>query len=161
MEIERHSDEMLSAIQCLPQVDYELSSYEFSCALYDQVTKHFVKECKYQYPMWDNLQDWIGVDYRFSWEWFSDLLKSREVILFFEPDDDWRMFTFKDGSIIPQILNNCYGFVFYVTDIRCSFLLSYNDHDNLLACGLAKNWLRTYHVIENEKVSIVDSSLLG
>ena len=33
-----------------------------------------------------------------------------------------------------------------------SFLLSYNDHDNLIACGSAKEWLASYEIVVNENI---------
>ena len=41
------------------------------------------------------------------------------------------------------ILGETSLFEFYVTDKNASYLLAFNHHDYLIACGEAKNWLKT------------------
>ena len=44
---------------------------------------------------------------------------------------------------LVAVLGETYGFEFYVTNKEKSYLLVFNHHDILMACGDAKNWLNT------------------
>jgi hypothetical protein len=109
------------------------------------------------FPTWEHLRDSLAVRKEFAWEWFEDMLKNKEIILFFEHDRDRGMFYFEDGAELPQVLENCYGFVFYISNWNTDFLLAYNDHDNLIACGEAKEWLRNYPKVRELGLEIYES----
>ena len=52
------------------------------------------------------------------------------------------VYYFEDGNSIVDMYNETWQSIeFYVTDEKFSFLLSYNHHDYLIACGDAKKWL--------------------
>lgn len=51
------------------------------------------------------------------------------------------MFDVPSGSALDALLGHTYGFVFYVTDVEASYLIGFNDHDFLICCGAAQEWL--------------------
>jgi hypothetical protein len=51
------------------------------------------------------------------------------------------MFLFASGTDLAGTLAECVGFEVYFTDPDASYLLIHNHHDNVIACGRAKEWL--------------------
>ena len=51
-------------------------------------------------------------------------------------------FRFDNGPDLIAAIGSCSGFVFYVLDDANRFLLSFNDHDVLIGCGVAAEWVR-------------------
>jgi hypothetical protein len=109
-----------------------------------KIQMQFGRFSHYNYPLWENLTNYIGITFSYAWEWFEQILKQKEVYFLFEPEEQDKVFIIADGGLLPSILNNAYKFTFYVTDSECSFLLCFNDHDNLIAVGQAKKWLIDY-----------------
>ncbi len=138
-----HSQEIINASEKLKLNIQELSSLESQSTMLG-ILNRFCNKGIYKYPIWENLIDSIAIDCKFSWSWFKEILIEQELILFFEPDDDKKMFYFDNGKQIVEVLLNCYRFNFYITNLEQTFLFAYNDHDYLIACGNAKEWLRSY-----------------
>lgn len=51
------------------------------------------------------------------------------------------MFLIHSGSDLNFVLEETYGFEFYITDKKCTYLLAYNHHDILYGCGSAIDWM--------------------
>lgn len=51
-------------------------------------------------------------------------------------------FRFEGGPDLIATIGSCPGFEFYVLDDSNQFLLSFNDHDVLIGCGTAAEWVR-------------------
>lgn len=64
------------------------------------------------------------------------------VTIFFDREDEVVMYRVKSCLDLVKLLSECPGFVFYLTDDKCSFLLCHNDHDYLIGAGSAKDWVR-------------------
>jgi hypothetical protein len=112
------------------------------------------------YPTWEHLNNSLSVRHDFAWLWFEEMLKGKEVLFFFENDRDKAMFCFEDAGQLTEVLENCYGFVFYISNWNADFLLAYNDHDYLIACGEAKEWLRNYHTVKELGLEIYERDAL-
>lgn len=93
--------------------------------------------------LWDNLTDYVYVNNSVAWSWINEYIGNTEVIMFFNESDEKKSFLFKNGDDLVAILGETYGFEFYVTNKEKSYLLVFNHHDILMACGNAKNWLNT------------------
>ncbi|MCK9206917.1 MAG: hypothetical protein M0P66_07395 [Salinivirgaceae bacterium] len=118
----------------------------------------FTKTKSLNYPMWDNLNDWLGIDFAFSWEWLPDFIKGRTIYLFTDQDDiKDKIFIIENGDILPLVLQNCSGFTFYITNLDNSYLICYNDHDNLIVCGEAVSWLANYEIVIKNDLKIYQS----
>ena len=93
--------------------------------------------------LWDDLTDHVYVNSSDAWSWTNEYIGNTEVIMFFNESDEKKSFLFKNGDDLVAVLGETYGFEFYVTNKEKSYLLVFNHHDILMACGDAKNWLNT------------------
>jgi hypothetical protein len=101
-----------------------------------RVYQKFTTRSRYSYPLWEHLASTSRVIYDFAWQWFTSLLKEREVVLFFEEDNDKSVFSIPNGSAIVSIMENCPGMTFYVTNLEADYLYSYhNDHSVFSVSG--------------------------
>jgi hypothetical protein len=91
--------------------------------------------------LWETATDGASVQNSEAWQWIRNLVGSRSCILFFDPGDEAEMFHVPSGSSLDELLGNTFGFVFYVTDADANYLVSFNDHDFLICCGSAREWL--------------------
>lgn len=96
--------------------------------------------------LWENFLDEYSVCSTDSWTWIQSYLQNKPC--YFIINDvvcgcgRKLAYYFDDGSTIVDMYNETWqGIEFYVTDENLSFLLSYNHHDYLSACGDAKKWL--------------------
>lgn len=99
--------------------------------------------------LWENLLDEYTVCAPDSWTWIGSYLQDKpcyfvinDVELCGCGSGRKSAYYFDDGSNIVDMYGETWHTVeFYVTDENLSFLLSYNHHDCLSACGEAKKWL--------------------
>ncbi|NUE67745.1 DUF6756 family protein [Snodgrassella sp. ESL0253] len=66
---------------------------------------------------------------------------NNEVIIFFEESTDKTFFKLKNIVDLMNVVNELFGFVFYITDENESFLLCRNDHEFIIGAGKAKKWV--------------------
>lgn len=144
----KNSDEIKSALELLG-IPYKLLDEERIKLIGNDVLKKYSKGSTYSYPLWDNLSSFWGVDFQFAWKWFFELLKNKEVILFFDLADDTNMFELKNGGCISSVMDNSFGMTIYVTNSKVSWLYCYNNDGSLVACGEAKEELKQY-VVRNK-----------
>jgi hypothetical protein len=92
--------------------------------------------------IWERLKSHFGI----HGSQYLDLLPSlplpKQVIVLFNRYEDKSAVLLEDSSKLLPIINDTYGFEFYVTDKPVSFLLCYNHHEILSACGDAEQWLK-------------------
>lgn len=94
--------------------------------------------------MWDALEGCVSIQDRDSWRWIDEFVEDNKAILCVdEGHAEWklRMYEFNDGQQLVNVLGETFHFEFYVTDRDVSYLLCFNDHDYLIACGRATGWL--------------------
>ena len=104
-------------------------------ALHDFVTQPF----HFRW-LWEHLIDCENINDPEGWKYIDEFVNKKRVVLFFNEFEDKSMFEL-DGSRLTELIGECYGFEFYVTDAAADFLICYNHHDCLFATGTAKNWL--------------------
>lgn len=92
-------------------------------------------------PLWERVGDRASVQDSRGWEWIHEFVGARSCILLFDLSDEVEMFQVPSGSALHELLANTFGFVFYVTDTEASYLICFNDHDFLIGCGSAREWL--------------------
>ena len=61
--------------------------------------------------------------------------------MFFNKSDDKNAFLIPNGTELYQILEDSFGFEFYITNQNHSYLLCFNHHDILYGSGEAKKWV--------------------
>lgn len=91
--------------------------------------------------LWETASGCASVQNSEAWQWIRNFVGSRSCILFFDLNDEAEMFYVPSGSSLDELLGNTFGFVFYVTDADATYLVSFNDHDFLICCGSAREWL--------------------
>lgn len=62
------------------------------------------------------------------------------------------------GNNVVKILSEMFNVEFYVTNKNNDYLLSFNHHDILSACGNAKEWLKQYN--PSNKIKYVSMNCL-
>ncbi len=92
--------------------------------------------------LWERLNEYESLQDSKGWSYIQYYIDDNSCILFFNQDEDDKMFRVSNGTDLQFILSETYGFEFYVTDINCSFLLCFNHHDILYACGNAIEWIK-------------------
>lgn len=98
----------------------------------------------YTYPLWEHVINSFSKRDSETWQKLDDFLPSSSCILFLEPEETFKAFKFEQVGHLTEVLGECFGFVFYITDDDASYLLSFNDHDYVIASGKAKKWLEEY-----------------
>lgn len=93
------------------------------------------------HPIWERILEWQSIADPDGWRLIAEYVDDSVCVLFFDADEEMSMFRFGSGEDLQEVLGNCAGFVFYVTDYECSYLLCHNDHDYLIGCGKARSWL--------------------
>lgn len=92
-------------------------------------------------PLWERLQESEAVHDARSWALLGSFIKD-PVLLLVEDAQGKCGFRFAQGAAISQVLEECPGFEFYVTDDSRAYLLCFNHHDVLIGAGDAASWVR-------------------
>lgn len=78
-----------------------------------------------------------------AWSWLSQFVGGSEAILLFPKCNEPEGWEFPDGGTIVRVLEECSGFVFFVTTKNNDCLIAFDDHDCLIGAGTAAEWVRT------------------
>lgn len=138
--------QILSAATSLNISIQEISAFEIEYIL-NQVADKYAGGNK-TIPLWENLKENIGVNNKDAWQWIGEFIGDTETIIFFNFSDEKAAFTFKSGDNVVSILSETYGFEFYLTNWATEYLICFNHHDVLIACGNAIDWLSKYKAPE-------------
>ncbi len=150
----RESEQYKNALIYLG-INYIILDADSANRLRQTIYIKFTKNRQYLYPLWEQLTDFKGVIFDFAWEWFSELLKDDEVIVFFEEANDKSVFVLNNGGVIPEIMNECPAMTFYVTNTQAEFLYAYHsDHSIFRVSGNVTQKFEDYIVSNNINVSI-------
>jgi hypothetical protein len=71
--------------------------------------------------------------------------------MFFNLPDEKAAFTFNKGDDVVSVLSETYGFEFYLTNRCAEYLICFNHHDVLIACGSAIELLSKYKTPEYDE----------
>ena len=91
--------------------------------------------------LWERLSSYEAYADSNGWTYIQDFVLNVSCILFFNQDDEKKMFSISNGKDLHYILSETCGFEFYITDKECSYLLCFTHHDVLIGCGKAKKWV--------------------
>lgn len=91
--------------------------------------------------MWESFKDCIHYQNSNAWSLIHDYVKENECIMLFDKSEDENVFLISNGRELQQILEDSFGFEFYITDKNYSYLLCFNHHDILYGAGKAKEWI--------------------
>ena len=68
---------------------------------------------------------------------------SQQLEMFFDDIEDKSVLVISDGKSLYKLLDDMFGFEFYITNFETNYLLCFNHHDCVLGCGTAKNWVES------------------
>ena len=124
--------------------DYHLKSYSLSKNEMDYLYTHIIKHycIKYTPFIWESFKDYTYYQHSNAWALIYDYIKDNECIMFFNKSDDRNGFLISNGAELQKILEESFGFEFYITDRNLSYLLCFNHHDILYGLGKAKDWVK-------------------
>ena len=91
--------------------------------------------------LWERLNSYESLADNNGWMYIQEFVQDDSCIMFFNQDDEKKMFRISNGKDLHYILSETCGYEFYITDKKCSYLLCFTHHDVLMACGNAKKWL--------------------
>ena len=110
--------------------------------LIESINEKFIDNNKKGGWIWEKFYEYESMYDNKSWSYIKDFVLDKECILFFNQDEEKKMFLIQNGDDLNYILSETYGFEFYVTDKKCSFLICFNHHDILYGCGDANRWVK-------------------
>ncbi len=93
------------------------------------------------YPLYSFINNTVGIHDPKSWSWISNYLNTEPVIIFFEPTTDKSMIKIENGFNLSAILGECFGFVYYLTNLNYEYLVCETDSDTLIGTGKARKWI--------------------
>lgn len=94
--------------------------------------------------LWERLKQYKKLKDDMAWQYLKDLIGENECIMFFNQNEEKEMLLIHSGRDLNFILTETCGFEFYITDIKCTYLLAYNHHNILYGCGTAMEWMEKY-----------------
>ncbi len=114
--------------------------------LLDEVFTKYTQGHRYSWAMWDSkfFAEHISRQAEDGWKWCGDFVGNQEVILFFNSSDEEAAFVVGGGEALVRLLGEMHRVEFYLTNMSTDYLLCFNHHDYLIACGAAREWLATY-----------------
>ena len=92
--------------------------------------------------MWEGFKDCVNYQNSNAWSLICDYVKDNECIMFFNESDDKNAFLIPNGAELQKILEDSFGFEFYITNKNYSYLICFNHHDILYGSGEAKEWVQ-------------------
>lgn len=113
--------------------------YDSIAAKYTNVTGDYVW-------LWENFRDEYSVNDTEAWSWISYYVKNQPCYFIVNHCGEKTAYYFECGNSMIDMYNETGQLIeFYVTDEEFSYLLCYNHHDYLIACGEAKKWLIDFY----------------
>ena len=92
-------------------------------------------------PLWERLSDDASIFDVNGWLLIKDYPYQGRVILFFDKEDEPSMYSIQNCKEAIDLIGECHGFVFYLTNSTVDFILCQNDHDFLIGAGMGKEWV--------------------
>ena len=109
--------------------------------LINEIKFKYIKESYAGNYFWQSLIGYKVIQDDNGWRSIEEFIKDNECILFFNEIDKKIAIKFKSGYDLVKLLEETWGFVFYVTDNMSRYLICFNDHDCLYGCGSAHDWI--------------------
>jgi hypothetical protein len=122
----------------LPQYDTNLIVKQVATKYSDGKTGDF---------LWEYFVKKISVCDRNAWKKLDQYIGNNEVVLFFNPSDESVAFKLNNGKALVDLIGESFGFEFYLTNQATDYVLCFNHHDYLIACGKSMEWLKKKHTI--------------
>lgn len=92
--------------------------------------------------LWEALDECVVLIDEHHWDPVGECVAERELVLFFNGDEDRSMFRLDSGQDLSKVLGESFRFEYYVTDDATSYLIAVNHHNVIHAVGAAEAWLQ-------------------
>ena len=114
-------------------------------SIYNNITAKYSDEGLSYHALWERLNAHVGHEDKNGWKTICQLIGNNGCLLLIIEDKSG--FTLPDGATLELILNDTTGFVFYVTNKNADYLMCFNDHDFIIGCGQAEEWIARHYSI--------------
>lgn len=135
-----YTKQVLANAACLNCSATELSSSEKE-RLIEAIKDKYSDGSRSPY-FWETISERESIQDQQSWSWAGEYRPSEEVIMLFLDEQKENGVIFERGSCITNVLGECNGFEFYLTNKSTSYLLVSNHHDFLIGAGEASDWIK-------------------
>jgi hypothetical protein len=91
----------------------------------------------------ENMKHKMALQDEMGWSRLKGFLRPSAHVLFYDSpgSQDRGGVEVFDGTQIPRLIEECFGFPFYVTNLSRDFVVGMNDHDFLIGVGMARPWI--------------------
>lgn len=93
--------------------------------------------------LWDQLKEAAVKEDCDGWQKICDFVGNSKCLMFFDDIEDKSVLVINNGKSLYKLLDEMFGFEFYITNFETNYLLCFNHHDCLLGCGTAKKWVES------------------
>lgn len=130
-----------SVLEAAQNVHISISelTHDESERLLNQVDQNFAKKRNMVW-LWEHLKDGVSIRDENAWPWVGEYVGNAEVILFDYAEKD-SFFRLQNGLQLVPLLGEMPNAEFYLTNSNAEYVICFNHHDHLIACGTAKSWL--------------------
>lgn len=110
------------------------------------VKSNIIQKYIYSQPkpfLWEQLKEAAIIADSDGWKKLCGFVGNSKCIMFFDDIEDKSVLVISDGKSLYKLLDDMFGFEFYITNFETNYLLCFNHHDCILGCGTAKNWIES------------------
>lgn len=137
----QYSEEILYACKFIG-CQCEILELKQALALRSAVDKKFARSASSK-PLWERLVGASAVYAPNGWRYITTFTQSHSFLFFFDVPDDEAVLLLEACSQVTEVLAQCTGFVFYVTNPTNNYVICFNDHDMLIGVGTAAGWIES------------------
>lgn len=94
--------------------------------------------------LWENITDPAYLNDPFGWSYIEDFVGDVPCLIIFNDVDSWVAIEISNGFDLTRLLNESFGFEFYIINKELTYVICFNHHDQLICAGEAKEWLNGY-----------------
>lgn len=117
----------------------------------DSIKKKYIDSSLRGSWLWERFIQYAALSDDMAWNYIKDFVKNSECIMFFNQEEEKEMFYIQSGNDLNYLLSETYGFEFYITDKKCSYLLCFSHHNILYGCGSAEKWINDIRTVIKSK----------
>ncbi len=85
--------------------------------------------------LWHDLGERVSVQHERGWQAIPLVAGAGSCFVFLDESRSRQTYVFDDAQDVESMLREAVGFEYYVSDRECTYLVAFNDHDFLIACG--------------------------
>lgn len=137
----QYSQEILSACKLIGCNCVPLEAQQ-ALSLRSAVYKKFARPTCSK-PLWERLVGASAVYTPNGWSYLATFTQDHPFLFFFDVPDDDTVLLLEVCPKVTEVLAECTGFVFYVTNPTHDYVICFNDHDVLIGVGTAAEWIES------------------